>query len=80
MTLKDLLQQDLNRIHESILINSSLRENIKQFLSVHEISKTDVMDVCNISEDQYYRRINKPSLFTDTDLQKLLKHIISIPS
>ena len=75
MDLKELLTHDLSELKNAIMITSSIRANIKDFIVVNHLSKEQITTACQISGDQYYRRLNNPNLFTDQDLDMILSII-----
>ena len=76
MDIKELLQIDLETIHQATIINDSLRTNIKQFLIIHKVSKEELLEVCELNQDQYYRRLNNPKLFSDSHLILILSYVL----
>ena len=47
----------------------NLRENVSLMMEVYGISKEEIMSACGLSQDQYYRRMNRKKWDTDNLLK-----------
>jgi hypothetical protein len=49
-----------------------LQKHIRHYLDIHEMTKIEVMQYCQLSEAQYYRHLKNPKRFDIETLTKVV--------
>lgn len=77
MNNKDFdLNIDVEDLKKSIRKIDLLRSSIKKVLVHYDLDKEDIMEICNINQSQYYRRLNGNPPFSDTELLMILDALL----
>lgn len=65
----DEFKDAFNKIH-------LLRSNIKKVFGNYDLTKEEIMEICDINQSQYYRRLNENPPFSDRELLMILDAIL----
>lgn len=77
MSDQEFFKINVEDLKTSIIKVKELRKNIKVFLISNGLSKEDIIQICNINQSQYYRRLNNNPSFSDTELLLIVDALLS---
>jgi hypothetical protein len=70
MDISKLLALSTKDLREHLEYTHFLQENIRHYIQIHDLTKKQIMDHCELSEAQYYRNMNNS---TRWDIDTLIK-------
>jgi len=71
-----LLSMGPKELEEHLEIVLAVQNNFAQLIKAYGISKEEIMSLCDLSMDQYYRRMNNSRMWNVENLLEIVREII----